>query len=91
MYKLTRSSSFLVQAFGGSLLAGNGSSSSITTGLDIYRAGVGFQEAFILIFFVLAIRFHRHMNSIENIRQTDWRRLLYAEYAVLVLISVSIA
>ena len=76
-----------MQAFGGSLIGG--SNSDATAGLDIYRAGIGLQEGFILLFCVLAVNFHRRMNHVENVRETNWRPQLYVEYAVLMLITVS--
>ena len=87
--RLTVSRSFLVQAFGGSIIGSNDSGSSTRIGLDVYRAGIGLQEAFILLFCVLAVNFHRRMNHVENVRATNWRPQLYVEYTVLALITVS--
>ena len=59
-------------------------------GLHIYTGGVGLQEAVILFFFALAIRFHWTLREQAYTgRETDWKALLYVLYASLTLITVS--
>jgi hypothetical protein len=52
------------------------------------------QQFFILVFFMLAIQFHRRVLVLErqdvliSNGKTEWRRLLYTLYASLILITV---
>jgi hypothetical protein len=60
-------------------------------GLHIYMGGVGIQQCFILMFSVFAIKFHRTI--LQQVRQGTEEclktlPLLYAVYAVLILITV---
>ena len=51
-------------------------------------AGVGFQQLFVLVFFGVAFTFQRTVSR-EGSRKPGVMRLLYVEYAVLILITVS--
>ena len=88
--------SFLVQAVGGIMLSGTNQPQHILTlGKDIYMSGIGLQQFFILVFFALAIVFHRRVLVLEqrgvlaNNGKVQWRRLLYTLYVSLVLITVN--
>lgn len=85
--------SFIVQAVGGTMLSGNPPVSTMKIGMDIYRAGIGLQEFFILTFFFVTTKFHREMLSRDRSglvdRSIKWRALTWAIYAVLTLITVS--
>jgi RTA1 like protein len=91
-------SSFIVQAIGASILSQGSteSTSTLNLGLHIYMGGVGVQEAFILCFLCLAIRFHRRMRDLERQGVLEekgklkWRRLLYTLYISLTLITIRI-
>jgi hypothetical protein len=86
--------SFIVQAAGG-IMAGPGADPKvIKIGIDVYMAGIGLQEAFILFFIFLMITFHRRAIALERelmvrSRERSWRSLLFALYAVLLAITVS--
>lgn len=59
--------------------------------IHIYMGGVALQQFFILIFLFFAVQFHRHIlqqmrNGVED--RSRALQLLYAIYAVLVLITV---
>jgi hypothetical protein len=89
--------SFIVQAAGGTILSGNNVPPRLMTiGKNIYIAGIGLQQFFILIFFAVAIVFHRRVLVLERegalakSGKTGWRCLLYVLYVTLVLISVSL-
>jgi hypothetical protein len=56
-------SSFIVQAAGGVMVTPEASVQTQRTGLHIYMGGVGLQIAFILVFFILAVSFHRIVNQ----------------------------
>lgn len=85
--------SFIVQAVGGTMLSGNPPVSTMKIGMDIYRAGIGLQEFFILTFLFVTTKFHREMLSRDRSglvdRSIKWRALTWAIYAVLTLITVS--
>lgn len=86
---------FIVQAIGGIMTTPTASPSAVKTGIDIYMAGLGCQEFFILVFIGLMIFFHRDCLALERDglleRSTSifggWRGMLYTLYAVLFLIS----
>jgi RTA1 like protein len=86
--------SFLVQAAGGTVLSGNPPESTRKLGQNIYMCGVGVQQLFIVLFMVLAIRFHRRMAQLDRERMLDrglrWKAMIYTIYAVLALITVSL-
>ncbi|KAK6439989.1 hypothetical protein LTR95_003797 [Oleoguttula sp. CCFEE 5521] len=81
---------FLVQAGGASIASGD-DVKNVLLGLHIYMAGCGFQQLCLLCFLGAIVRFHQHMRAQ---RRTQHRRkgvtLLYAQYAVVVLISIRI-
>ena len=78
---------FLVQAAGGSMITST-DPSTIQDGLHVYMAGVGVQEGFVLLFSILAARFHIKVRQIETGRSTHWKGMLYVVYATLTLITV---
>ncbi|KAL8727510.1 MAG: hypothetical protein Q9181_005682, partial [Wetmoreana brouardii] len=55
----------------------------------VYMGGVGFQEFFILVFAYIAFRFSQQIKQENQSRLSQALLLLYAEYVVLVLITVS--
>ncbi|KKZ65264.1 hypothetical protein EMCG_08871 [[Emmonsia] crescens] len=61
-------------------------------GINVYMGGIGLQELFIIMFFVLAGRFQYLMNKLEiyQPQHFPWRRLLYSLYAALILITIRI-
>lgn len=85
---------FLVQAAGAVITAPGASSDTIKTGLNIYMAGIGSQEFFIVVFLGLMADFHRkalrldQLSEITETKKRSWKGLLYALYAVLAFISV---
>ncbi|PSR82789.1 RTA1 like protein-domain-containing protein, partial [Coniella lustricola] len=96
---------FFVQAVGATMATANASSSNTQTGLHIYTAGVALQEAFILLFLCLMIIFHRRALQLDSpfasaedtqsfdegfVMKRNWKGLLYALYAVLLLVSLRI-
>jgi hypothetical protein len=85
--------SFIVQAAGGVMVSPGSDASVIQIGIDIYMVGIGLQEAFILFFTFLMVRFHRRAIDLEREgvvmnRERKWRSLLFALYAVLLAITV---
>jgi len=70
-------------------------SSMVMTGIHIYMGGIGFQQACILGFMAVAIRFHTTMLQQERLRalvdiSSNWRPLLYVIYVSLGLITMRI-
>ncbi|KAE8151537.1 hypothetical protein BDV25DRAFT_138772 [Aspergillus avenaceus] len=87
--------SFIIQLVGGSMAGAGQPQDQMTKGIHIYMAGIGIQEFFIVLFFIIAIQFHRKMlhydrTGIFTGLKTKWRRLLYALYVSLVFITVRI-
>jgi len=83
----------IVQIYGAASASGNNESTSdVLKGLHIYMAGVGIQQAFILVFFVFAIKFHRtYLAERSQIKTSNSPLpLLYTLYAVLLLITIRI-
>ncbi|KAI1454697.1 RTA1 like protein-domain-containing protein [Annulohypoxylon moriforme] len=85
---------FLIQAAGGVMTSPGASSNIINIGLDIYLAGMGLQQFFIILFLGLMVTFHRRAAATppEGVSDTDvkkpgWKPLLIALYVVLVLIT----
>ncbi|OJD25802.1 hypothetical protein ACJ73_02819 [Blastomyces percursus] len=83
--------SMLVQASSSSLMSSEDPKMA-KIGINIYMAGIGLQELFIITFFVLAGRFQYLMNEMERYQphHLRWRRLLYCLYAGLILITIRI-
>ncbi|PGH18059.1 hypothetical protein AJ79_00686 [Helicocarpus griseus UAMH5409] len=93
--------SMLVQAASSSLMTSDDARVA-DIGLKVYMGGIGLQELFILIFLILAARFQHKMTRLEQtlLQPTSsthnhynllpWRRLLYALYAGLILITIRI-
>jgi len=82
-------SAFLIQATGGSMLSSTDQSTD-KLGFDVYMAGIGVQQAGLLLFLSLAITFHRKVKKVDNIRPTGWAGLLYVVYAIILLITVCV-
>ena len=75
---------------GKAILLLHGSCKLTFKGIHIYMGGIGLQQAFILLFLFLAIKFHRELLQEHRTEKTSRAlQLLYVEYAVLVLITVS--
>lgn len=86
--------SFIVQAAGGIMVSPGADANVIKIGIDVYMAGIGLQEAFILFFLFLMVKFHRRAIFLEREgivinRERRWRSLLFALYVVLLAITVS--
>jgi len=67
----------------------------VKIGINVYMAGIGLQEAFIIAFVVLMIAFQRKAKELEqrgvsSVREKRWRTVQYSLYAVLVAITVRI-
>ena len=86
--------SFLIQLTGGSMLSPSNDPKTMDLGKNIYMAGVGIQELFIILFTVLIVKFH--VDLVHRERETPssahlrWKWLTYALYAALTLISIRI-
>ncbi|KAI1334609.1 RTA1 like protein-domain-containing protein [Xylariaceae sp. FL0016] len=88
---------FIVQAAGGIMASPGAGASIITIGVDIYLAGMGAQQFFIILFLCLMISFHkkaapRHLDGVVPMESSNrrWARLLVALYIVLGLITIRI-
>ncbi|KAI9734080.1 MAG: hypothetical protein M1818_007018 [Claussenomyces sp. TS43310] len=83
---------FLVQVYGAISASGdNISNSTALRGIHIYMIGIGVQQAFILLFMILAIGFHRELaRQPKSKRSTRVMALLYVIYGVLLLITIRI-
>ncbi|KAJ6445102.1 RTA1 domain-containingprotein [Purpureocillium lavendulum] len=82
---------FIVQAAGGAMMADQNNSDAAKTGRNIYMVGVGVQLAFVLVFLVVAVCFHRDMlrnRRTGRVKSRDcWTAMMiWVIYAVLVLI-----
>jgi hypothetical protein len=82
------------QVLQGELSSKNLTLSADNSGLHIYMGGVGIQQCFILVFSFFAVKFHRTI--LQQARQGAEEvlkavPLLYAVYAVLILITVRVA
>ncbi|KAI2469543.1 RTA1 like protein-domain-containing protein [Annulohypoxylon bovei var. microspora] len=85
---------FLIQAVGGIMVSPSTSPDTVKIGLDIYLAGMGLQQLFIVLFLVLMIIFHRRAEanppgdvSATGEKKPSWKPLLIVLYVVLVLIT----
>lgn len=92
--------SFAVQAAGGAMMANqDGGADKVRLGQHVYMAGVGVQLAFVLVFVVVVVAFHRDMMRLRRSgkvegpgggRVSRWvRPLIWVVYVVLGLIVVS--
>lgn len=86
--------SFIVQLVGGSLAGPGSPAEDQLRAIHIYMGGIGLQEFFIVVFVLLAIRFHWEMNSLRTakyavvIPRRGWKPLLITLYVTLGLITV---
>ena len=87
---------FVIQLVGGSWVGPTAPISEQLKGVHIYMGGIGLQQFFILVFYVLAARFQAEMVRLQRapVRldglRTGWRRLLFTLDAVLGFITVCI-
>lgn len=88
--------SFIIQGVGGVMASPNSGPDVIRIGLNIYMAGMALQQGFILFFVCLMIAFQQRCNRAHAADpahdggKRSWRPLLFAQYAVLVCITVSL-
>ncbi|ETN41095.1 uncharacterized protein HMPREF1541_03030 [Cyphellophora europaea CBS 101466] len=87
--------SFIIQLIGGGMAGPGSSPESQKKGIDIYMAGIGLQEAFIIFFLGLVIKFHfDQIRAEKNGRlaasRTRWKWITYALYACLAFITARI-
>lgn len=86
--------SFLIQATGGAMLIPGSSDKTQELGKNVYMAGVGIQELFILLFLVVIVLFHRAILRLEaegsGPANRMWMWLTLALYTSLVLITIRI-
>ncbi|KXX74504.1 Protein RTA1 [Madurella mycetomatis] len=87
--------SFIVQGVGGIMASPDASANIIRIGLNIYLAGMGLQQFFIITFLGLMVAFQRRCTraSVEYSavdEKRSWKPLLFALYGVLVCITVRI-
>jgi hypothetical protein len=85
--------SFIVQLVGGSMAGPTSSAEDQLKSIHIYMGGIGMQEAFIVLFVGLAIKFQLEARRCSKAMQTHAvgpSRLLWALYASLGLITIRI-
>jgi hypothetical protein len=92
--------SFIVQGAGGSMLNPGNDASAQDAGKKIYMTGVGVQEAFILLFLGLIVKFHVDALRLDrqgllvgtglSRRAGMWKWVTYSLYVVLLLITMRI-
>ncbi|KNG46080.1 hypothetical protein TW65_07102 [Stemphylium lycopersici] len=87
--------SFVVQLVGGGMAGPGSSAESQKKGLDLYMGGIGMQEAFIVLFLGLVIRFHRDQLQAERVEcltaeKMRWRWLIWTLYECLLAITIRI-
>ncbi|KAG9228548.1 RTA1 like protein-domain-containing protein [Amylocarpus encephaloides] len=92
--------SFLTQVGGGVLITPGQDAKVLQIGINIYMGGVGFQQACILVFTAIAVKFVFSMKHLERTgivggqildgRPSNWRALLYTLFGTLVFISIRI-
>lgn len=84
--------SFIVQGIGASMISPGADQKTIMNGIHIYMGGIGLQELFLLVFLSLVVIFHRRMGALEHggeaLVKEGWKRLTWALYVVLTLITV---
>ncbi|KAK6076447.1 RTA1 domain-containing protein [Seiridium cupressi] len=88
---------FIIQAVGGSMASPGASANIIKTGLNVYLAGMSFQQFFIVVFLWLMIEFHIRCNSWgpggaaeQGAGKRSWKPLHFALYGVLLCITIRI-
>ncbi|EEH44388.2 uncharacterized protein PADG_00677 [Paracoccidioides brasiliensis Pb18] len=83
--------SMIVQASSSSLMTSD-DGDLVKIGINVYMGGIGLQELFIILFFIMAGRFQYLMTQLEihQPQHLPWRRHLYSLYAALVLITIRI-
>ncbi|KAI4595318.1 hypothetical protein KJ359_006992 [Pestalotiopsis sp. 9143b] len=88
---------FIVQGAGGIMASPGAGADTIKTGLNVYLAGMGFQQFFILLFLWLMIEFHIRCNSwgpggaaSYGAGKRSWKPLHFALYGTLTAITVRI-
>ncbi|GJN80164.1 hypothetical protein PLIIFM63780_003688 [Purpureocillium lilacinum] len=82
---------FIIQAAGGAMMADQHNTDTAKTGRNIYMVGVGIQLAFVMIFLIVTVFFHRDLlrnMRIGKIKTRDcWTgALVWVIYIVLILI-----
>ena len=86
-------SCFLVQAVGAVMITSNGSASTRKTGKNTILFGLVLQVVIFLFFLVVAMVFHKRMNSRgPNVKRTassfDWQKYIWQLYIVSVFITI---
>ncbi|KAF7906486.1 hypothetical protein EAF00_000765 [Botryotinia globosa] len=86
--------SLIIQVYGAAAASGDTATpSQILDGLHVYMIGVGIQQFFIFVFLFFAFKFHQTLRG-QSRRKTYTPRqawsLLYALYAVILLITIRI-
>ena len=85
---------FIVQLVGGLMTSGQPPADQLRTGLNVYMAGIGLQEFFILVLVWLAITFWLRTRRLESrgmivgVGKEKWKRMMITIYVVLGLITV---
>ncbi len=87
---------FIIQAAGGAMMADQHNTDTAKTGRNIYMVGVGIQLAFVMIFLIVTVFFHRDLlrnMRIGKIKTRDcWTgALVWVIYIVLILIIVCLS
>jgi hypothetical protein len=82
--------SFIVQGVGGLMASPDAGADVVRIGLNIYLAGLGVQEFFILVFLGFMVAFQRQCGQARSFDgKPNWKPLQYGLYVVLVCITVS--
>ena len=87
---------FFVQIIGGSMAGPGTDPKTQRRGLNLYMAGIGLQEGFVVLFSILVIIFHREQLQAERIGRLSadklkgWRMLVWTLYVCLLAITVRI-
>ncbi|KAE8445853.1 hypothetical protein EG329_012776 [Mollisiaceae sp. DMI_Dod_QoI] len=83
---------FLVQMLGAVSAVGNRKDpNAATNALHIYLVGCGIQQLFIIVFCIIAVKFHLEIRAqIPTDKQARALKMLYTMYAVILLITIRI-
>lgn len=82
--------SFIVQGVGGVMASPDANATVVRIGLNIYLAGMGLQQLFIVLFLGLMAAFQKRCTRPGGADgKPSWRPLLFGLYGVLVCITVS--